>query len=250
MSNLPASRTPDERGACATGQSCPKKGLGWRLIARLLIVFVADILLLFLPAGSWNFWQGWAQLIAYFLPATLIYLYFYKHDPQVVDRRMQNKETVVEQKFLTLFFAPLFLGAYMLPGFDHRWGWSRSLLGPVPLWLSLLALAIVCASFLALFWVLKVNAFASRTIQVETGQKVISTGPYRIVRHPMYSASIVLWLSTPLALGSWIALPFFALLTPFYAIRLHNEEKILREQLPGYPDYCLRTRYRLIPFVW
>jgi protein-S-isoprenylcysteine O-methyltransferase Ste14 len=204
----------------------------------------------FLPAGTWKFWQGWAEMAAYFLPIAFIYFYFYKHDPQVVERRMQNRETAGEQRLLIYLSIPFFVGAYLIPGFDFRWGWSRSLLGPVPLWLTLLALALICASLLSLFWVLKVNSFASRTIRVEAGQQVISTGPYRIVRHPMYLACVVLWISTPLALGSWVAWPFFALGTSFYAIRLLNEEKVLREQLSGYPEYCLRTRYRLIPFVW
>lgn len=99
-------------------------------------------------------------------------------------------------------------------------------------------------------WVLKVNSFASRTIQVESGQKVISTGAYTLVRHPMYSGSVVILLFTPLALGSYIALPAFAMLVPFYVLRLLNEEKVLRQELPGYSEYCLRTRFRLVPFVW
>jgi protein-S-isoprenylcysteine O-methyltransferase Ste14 len=99
---------------------------------------------------------------------------------------------------------------------------------------------------------MKVNSFASRTIQVEAGQKVISTGPYRMVRHPLYSGTLVMWLATPLALGSYIAWPAFALLIPFYVLRLHNEEeeKVLRQELPGYPEYCQHTRFRLVPFVW
>jgi protein-S-isoprenylcysteine O-methyltransferase Ste14 len=163
---------------------------------------------------------------------------------------MQNKESVGEQRLLIRLSFPFFAGVFLLPSFDFRWGWSRSLLGAVPLWLSALSLAIICTAFLGLFWVLKVNAFASRTIRVEAGQRVVSTGPYSIVRHPMYLACVVLWFSTPLALGSWVAWPFFALLIPFYAIRLLNEEKVLREQLPGYKEYCQHTRYRLIPFVW
>ncbi len=250
MSNRPASCASDEKDTKAEVNSRREISLAWRLTSRLSAIVAGDILFLFLPAGSWKFWQGWAQLAAYFIPIALIYLYFYKHDPQVVERRMQSKETVGEQRWLILLSIPFFAGAYLIPGFDFRWGWSNSLLSPVPLWLTLLALAMICASFMALFWVLKVNSFASRTIRVEAGQRVIATGPYRIVRHPMYLACVVLCLSTPLALGSWVAWPLFALLTPFYAIRLLNEEKILREQLPGYTEYCQRTRYRLIPFVW
>ena len=113
-----------------------------------------------------------------------------------------------------------------------------------------LSQVVFLGGFFLVFWTMKVNSFASRTIQVEPGQPVISSGPYRLVRHPLYSGSIVLWLSTPLMLGSFIALPAFALLVPFYVLRLLNEEKILRQELPGYPEYCVRTRFRLVPFVW
>ena len=145
---------------------------------------------------------------------------------------------------------PVFFAAFLLPGLDYRFGWSRTSLGAVPLWLTLLAQALLLGGLFFVVWVMKVNSFASRTIQVEAGQRVISTGPYRMVRHPMYLGSVVLWLSTPLALGSYFAWPAFALLIPFYVFRLLNEEKVLRQELPGYPEYCLRTRYRLVPFVW
>lgn len=138
----------------------------------------------------------------------------------------------------------------MLPGLDYRFGWSRTSLGPVPLWLMLLSQVLVLGCFLLVFWVMRVNSFASRTIQVEAGQKVISTGPYGFIRHPMYSALVGIYLATPLALGSCIALPAFALLIPVIVFRLLNEERILRQELSGYPEYCLRTRFRLVPFIW
>jgi len=100
------------------------------------------------------------------------------------------------------------------------------------------------------FWVLRVNSYAGRTIQVDAGQTVISTGPYAWVRHPMYFGTVVLWMGTPLALGSWVALPVFALLVSFYVLRLLSEEKVLRTELPGYAEYCAKTRFHLIPLVW
>ncbi len=120
----------------------------------------------------------------------------------------------------------------------------------MPLWLLLLSQVLVLGGFLLVFWVMKVNSFASRTIQVEAGQKVISMGPYRVVRHPLYSGSLVMWLAAPLALGSYIAWPAFVLLIPFYVFRLLNEEEVLRQELPGYSEYCQRTRFRLVPFIW
>jgi protein-S-isoprenylcysteine O-methyltransferase Ste14 len=185
-----------------------------------------------------------------FIPSTLAFLYFYKHDPQLIERRLQSKEKISEQKLLMRVSKPVFLAAFLLPGLDYRLGWTRTSLGAVPLWLMLLCQALILGGLLLVVWVMKVNSFASRTIQVEAGQRVISTGPYRMVRHPLYSGSLVMWLATPLALGSYIAWPAFALLIPFYVFRLLNEEKVLRQELPGYPEYCLRTRFRLVPFVW
>jgi protein-S-isoprenylcysteine O-methyltransferase Ste14 len=221
-----------------------------KLVVRLSLGLIIGPAVLFIPAGSWKYWQGWSFLAVAFIPSTLAFLYFYKHDPQLVERRLQRKEKVSEQKLLMRVTVPFFLAAFLLPGLDYRWGWSRTFLGAVPVWLILLSQVLVLGGFLLVFWVMKVNSFTSRTIQVEAGQKVISTGPYRLVRHPLYSGSLVMWLSAPLALGSYIAWPAFALLIPFYVFRLINEEKVLREELPGYTEYCQRTRFRLVPFVW
>jgi protein-S-isoprenylcysteine O-methyltransferase Ste14 len=140
--------------------------------------------------------------------------------------------------------------AFLIPGLDRRLGWSRRLVGDVPVWLTLISLGMVTGGFLFVFWVLRVNSYAGRTIQVDAGQTVISTGPYAWVRHPMYFGTVVLWMGTPLALGSWVALPVFALLVSFYVLRLLSEEKVLRTELPGYAEYCAKTRFHLIPLVW
>jgi len=137
-----------------------------------------------------------------------------------------------------------------LSGLDYRFGWSREILGSVPLWLTILSLTMVLGFWLLIIWVISVNRFAASVIRVEFEQVVISTGPYRVVRHPMYSAAIVLFLFVPLVLGSYVAVAAFAFLIPLLVLRLLNEEKVLRRKLPGYAEYCLRTRFRLIPFVW
>ena len=227
-----------------------KMSLGAKLAIRIPIGLIVTAAILFVPAGTLNFWQGWAVLAAYFVPTNLVFLYLLKTDPQVIERRMERKEPVREQKLLMKWFKLFLFLAFLIPGFDYRWGWSRRLFGGVPTSLALVSLTLVLASFLFVFWVVGVNRFAASTIRVEEGQPVISSGPYRWMRHPMYSGSLVLFVFTPLALGSYIALPLFAVLIPIYVIRLLNEEKVLRRELSGYTEYCLHTRYRLIPFVW
>jgi protein-S-isoprenylcysteine O-methyltransferase Ste14 len=201
--------------------------------------------LLFIPAGSFQFWQGWVYIAIWFVPGLFAFAYLYKHDPQLIERRMQFKEKVREQKRIMTFVYVAWLIAFVLPGLDHRFGWSHS-----PLWLTIFSQAVAFCGFGMTLWVMKVNRFASRTIQVEPGQELISRGPYRLVRHPMYLGGCAMWLFTPLALGSYLTLPAFVLLIPLIVLRLLNEEKILCQELPGYAEYCLRTRFRLVPLLW
>jgi len=219
--------------------------LGSRLTVRVLNALVVMGAMLFIPAGTLKFWQGWAYLIMFFVPGLLAFVYFYKHDPELVERRLRFKEKVREQKQIMTFVYVIWLIAFLLPGIDHRFGWSR-----LPLYLMLASQVVVFCGYLLTLWVVKVNRFAARTIQVEPGQKVVSTGPYGIVRHPMYLGVCATLLFTPLALGSYFALPAFVLLIPLVVLRLLNEEKVLRQELPGYSEYCLNTRFRLVPFLW
>jgi protein-S-isoprenylcysteine O-methyltransferase Ste14 len=221
-----------------------------RLVRRGLLAVLCFAAMLFIPAGSSKFWQGWVFLVLVLTVALFLGIYLYKHDPQLLERRLQMREKVPEQKRIMKLGSLIFFPSFLLPGLDYRFGWSRAFPGPVPLWLTLLSLAVFPGCYLWFFWVVKVNRYASRIIQVEAGQTVIATGPYRIIRHPMYLGTIVMWLFVPLALGSFVAVPAFALLVPVIVFRLLNEEKILRRELPGYAEYCQRTRYRLIPLVW
>jgi protein-S-isoprenylcysteine O-methyltransferase Ste14 len=201
--------------------------------------------LLFVPAGSFRFWQGWCYLATLFVPALLAFAYFYKHDPQLIERRLRMKEKVREQKRIMAFVYITWLITFVLTGLDHRFGWSH-----LPLWMTIFSQAVVFGGYGMTLWVFKVNRFASRTIQVEPDQEVISSGPYRIVRHPLYLGGCAMWLFTPLALGSCFTFPAFVLLIPLIILRLLNEEKVLRQELPGYSEYCLHTRFRLVPFLW
>ena len=216
-----------------------------KLAVRFPIALVTFGTLLFLPAGSFRFWQAWVYIGIMFLPGLFVFVYFYRRDPQVLERRSLLKEKVPEQRRIMGVIYVTWLVALLLPGFDYRYGWSR-----LPLWLTVLSEVIVLGGYLTTFWVVKENRFAARTIQVEPGQEVISNGPYRVVRHPMYLGICIMWLFTPLALGSYYTLPVFALLIPLIVLRLLNEESVLRQELPGYAEYCSQTRFRLVPFVW
>lgn len=224
--------------------------LRMKLISRFVVGLFVSGLLLFLTAGTLRFWEAWAFLSIWFVPAIFFSNYFYKRDPELIERRLRSREKVRAQRIVMMAAYPIFFVAFLMPGLDFRLGWTRGWTGAVPSWLKIVSLGMVLGGYLVAMWVLYVNRYASRIIEVEEGQKVISTGPYRWVRHPLYSGSAVMMLFTPLALGSYVSLPFFALLIPIYVVRLLNEEKVLRHELPGYAKYCEETRYRLVPHVW
>ncbi len=205
---------------------------------------------LFACAGSVKFWQGWAWLAVFVFPFLAFMSYLYRHDPKLLDRRMRLKEEIRAQKFYQAAAPLIMVSCLVLGALDYRFGWSRTALRPVPVWLTLLADAWVLGGVLLIVWVMRVNSFAARTIQVEAGQPVVSSGPYSLVRHPMYLGAAMISLANPLALASWIAVPVSALLIPVLVLRLLNEEGFLRHELPGYSEYCLHTRFRLVPLIW
>jgi protein-S-isoprenylcysteine O-methyltransferase Ste14 len=221
-----------------------------RLVRRSLADHLILAALLFLPAGSIKYWPGWGYLAMGLISSIRYSLYFYQHDRQLLERRLLKQETVSEQKRIKTLWkvqAYLFL---MLAGGDFRFGWSRRLFEPVPWWLTVPALLLVLGGYTWVFQVFKANHFAASVIQVETGQAVIDTGPYQFLRHPMYAGSLCIWLCSPLALGSFVLIPVSFLILPILILRLLNEEKVLRQELPGYVNYCQRTPYRLVPYVW
>jgi len=232
-------------GRDSKSRRCHQMSLKGKLTVRFLVALVVVGGLLFTPAGSFEFWQGWVYLAVWFVPGLLAFTYFYKHDPELVERRLRRKEKVREQKLIIKAVYVTYVIAFLLPGFDHRFGWSHP-----PAWMTVFSQAVVLGGYVMIIWVMKANSFAASTIQVEPGQRVISDGPYRIVRHPMYSGICAILLFTPLALGSYFALPAFVLVVPLIVLRLLNEEKVLREELPGYSEYCLDTRSRLVPLLW
>ena len=180
-----------------------------------------------------------------FAPLTVVATYFLLSDRDFLVRRLQYREKEAVQKGIIKYASLLTLIGILITGLDRRFGWSH-----MPAQISLIADAIVFFSYLAVFYVFYVNRYAARTITVEKGQKLITTGPYAIVRHPMYVAEIIMYLAIPIALGSYYAfIPFLPI--PFIMVlRIFNEEEVLMRDLKGYKKYMQKTRFRLIPFVW
>jgi protein-S-isoprenylcysteine O-methyltransferase Ste14 len=222
------------------------------LARRTLLGFTKLVIglavLLFAPAGTLDYWQAWVYLFVFVVSAALITEYLWKRDPRLLGRRVNagpRAEREKSQRLIQLFASVAFVGIIVLPALDHRFAWSNILLSVV-----IVGDVLVPLGFLVIFIVFRGNTFAAATIDVATDQRVISTGPYAIVRHPMYSGALIMLLGTPLALGSWWGLLMFMLITLVIVWRLLDEERYLSKHLPGYSDYKEKVRHRLVPFVW
>jgi protein-S-isoprenylcysteine O-methyltransferase Ste14 len=216
-----------------------------QILLRFIMAPIFMGLMLFLPAGSLDYWQAWIYFGVLLIPVSFVVFYFLKNDPELLERRMRMKEKEEKQKTIQIFGIIIFLIGFITCGLDYRYHWSN-----VPVYLVIVANAIVLSGYIFVFLVLRENSYASRIIEVEEDQKVITTGPYAIVRHPMYLGVLVMYLFTPLALGSYWAIIFFLPLIPLLVSRLLNEEEMLLRELPGYKEYCQKTRYHLIPFIY
>lgn len=211
-----------------------------------LMVVIA--LALFLPAGSLSYWQGWTYMAVFAGCITLITLYLMRNDRDLLSRRLKGgplaerqKSQQIIQSLTSLFYLALFV----VPGLDFQFSWSD-----VPPVISLVSDGFVALGFYIVFLTFKENSYTSATIEVYDEQSVISSGPYRVVRHPMYAGAILLVLFTPPALGSWVALPFTIPLILVIMIRAVDEERFLTRKLPGYEAYRQKVRYRILPYVW
>jgi protein-S-isoprenylcysteine O-methyltransferase Ste14 len=201
--------------------------------------------LFFLPAWTLKYWQAWVYMLVLAIPLIITVRYLYQHDPALLERRMRMKERQGTQKIVIALSWPIFLAAFVIPGFDYRFHWSE-----MPLFVTLLADVLVLLGYLFVGLVFRTNSFASRVVEVEKGQKVISTGPYSLVRHPMYLGVLVFYLFSPLALGSyWAVIPALFML-PMLMTRINGEEKELRQNLEGYKEYMTKTKFRLVPGIW
>lgn len=214
-------------------------------VAKVSLGVVCIAALLFLPAGTLHYPGAWLLMGILFIPMVLAGIVMMLHRPDLLRQRLKAKETQAEQDLIIRLSALMFIAGFTLSGLDFRFQWL-----PLPAWVSIAASVVFLLGYLLYAQVLRENAYLSRIVEVQAGQRVVDTGLYGVVRHPMYSATLLLFLSMPLVLGSLIGfLPFLAY-PVLIAMRIRNEEQVLCEGLPGYAAYREKVRFRLIPRVW
>ena len=220
-----------------------------KLFFRALGKFAAGVLLtallLFLPAGTLLYPNGWLFCALLFFPMLILGVFLLRKSPNLLAKRLDAKETAASQKGVVGISALLFVAGFILAGLDFRFGWSA-----VPSSVVFSASVLFLAAYGLYAEVMRENAYLSRTITVQEGQKVIDSGLYGIVRHPMYMATILLFLMIPLVLGSWYSLIAFAFYPAIMIVRLKDEEALLTRELPGYAEYKKKVKYRILPFIW
>ncbi len=221
------------------------KNLYLKSVGGLLYVFVAISTLIFLSAWSLHYWQAWMFLAVFMVSISAIFLHLAKNDPNLLARRVKTTEKETSQKIIRFLVNLVFTAVIVVSALDHRFVWSA--ISPK---FVIIGDSLVVLGLLIIFFVFKENTFTAQIVDVESGQKVISTGLYAVVRHPMYVGGLVFILGTPLALGSLWGLLMIVLFLPVMAWRALDEEKVLTKDLAGYAEYCDKVKYRLIPFVW
>ena len=202
-------------------------------------------LMLFLPAGTVHYWNAWLLLAILFLPMLVVGIVLMRKAPDLLRKRLNTKETESDQITVIIGSSAMFVSGFILAGLDFRFGWL-----PLPRWVSIAAAVVFLIAYALYVEVLRENAYLSRTVEIQENQKVIDTGLYGIVRHPLYSVTLLLFLSIPLVLGSLISLVVFLFYPFLIAKRIRNEEQVLEAGLEGYTEYKTRVKYRIIPFIW
>lgn len=212
---------------------------------RLLAAALGLGVLFFLPAGTFHYWEAWVYLGVLLIPMFATSTYLLRRDPELLERRMRDREPQAAQQLIVTVSAVMLTAILLVPGLDHRFGWSS-----VPAPLVIAGDALVLLGYVLFVLVMRENRYASRTVEVEKNQKVITTGPYALIRHPMYLAATLIYVASPLALGSYWGLIPAAVLPVLLGARILSEERLLHEHLEGYTAYTQKTRSRLIPGIW
>ena len=219
------------------------------LFAQAILKFACGLLLvgalIFLPAGTWDYWQGWLLLGVLFVPMFIAGLVMLAKSPDLLRKRLNLKEEQSEQKAVIALSGVMFLAAFLVAGLSRRFGWYL-----LPAWVSWAAAAVFLIAYALYAEVLRENAYLSRTVEVQEDQKVVDTGLYGVVRHPMYAVTILLFLAMPLVLGSPVSFVILLFYPALIVRRIRNEEQVLEEGLPGYAEYKKKVRYRLLPGIW
>ncbi len=220
-----------------------------KLLINGLIKFLCGLvmvgLLIFLPAGTLGYTNGWLLMGLLFVPMLIAGFVMFFKSPDFLAKRLDAKEKQATQKGVVAFSGLMFIGGFVVAGLDFRFGWSA-----MPKAVVIAASVLFLVSYALYAEVMRENTYLSRTIRVEEGQKVVDTGLYGIVRHPMYMATVLLFLMMPLVLGSWYALVVFAAYPAIIIVRLKDEENLLTRDLPGYAEYKQKVKYRILPFIW
>ena len=217
----------------------------FRVITKFIVGLVLVGMLLFLPAGTFVYVNAWMFIALLFIPIFILGVVLFIKSPELLEKRLNAKEEETTQKGVVAISGILFAVGFIIAGLDFRFGWSK-----VPDWVVVASSFLLLISYGFYAEVMRENAYLSRTIEVQENQKVIDTGLYGIVRHPMYAATIWLFLAVPIVLGSWWSFLCFLPYIPVIAVRIINEEKILSAELVGYEDYKKHVKYRIIPFIW
>ena len=220
-----------------------------KLLIEAVVKFTCGLLLvgllIFLPAGTLCYCGGWLLIGLLFGPMLIAGFVMLAKSPDFLRKRLDAKEKQAAQKGVLAFSGLMFIAGFVVAGLDYRFGWSA-----MPTWVVATASVLFVVAYALYAEVMRENAYLSRTIKVEEGQKVVDTGLYGIVRHPMYMVTILLFLMMPLVLGSWYALVAFAFYPVIIIVRLKDEEALLTRELPGYAEYKQKVKYRIIPFIW
>jgi protein-S-isoprenylcysteine O-methyltransferase Ste14 len=229
-------------------RSLPMNAMYMRALRSSVLGALVLAALIFVPAGTLRYWEGWAYAFVFVAASAAFTVYVAICDPALMQRRMEAGPTYEQEpaQRIIMWFALLgFVLLVVVPALDHRFGWSQA-----PWWIAIAGNLLVALGFFSFYRVVRVNSFAAGTIRVEPGQQVVSAGPYAWVRHPMYSGAFALLIGTPLALGSWWGLLTVPIFVAVLVFRTLNEEEVLARDLPGYTAYQRQVRYRLVPFVW